>query len=663
MKKILLSLGILIGLVSCSTPQQDSYPRIKYNIYFGDRLAGSQEAWQDEAGNFRYVYEFNDRGRGPHYEEKVLLDEDGVKTYHEIIGHNYLKDTVHEVFEIKDRQGIWKSNSESGQKKLDKNYFYTSVDGSIGATEILVRSLMAEDDQRLDLLPGGTTEILSIESHTPKNGEELKLVELAGFSFAPLYIWLDKNDRFFASTSSWFTCIPEGKEELKETLIEIQEAKEEKYLQNLAKTLTKTPEKGIFIKNVDVFDAHTGNLQLNKSVYVLDNKIDKITEAAAEIPEGAEIIDGTGKTLFPGLFDNHTHIGNTDGILHLAAGVTSVRDMANSLDLPELKSKFDSGVFMGPRILIMSGFVDQAGPYAGPTGKIVKTLEEGLEGIAFYHERGYQQIKLYSSIDPDWVQELTKKAHGLGMRVSGHIPAFMTADQAVRAGYDEIQHINMLALNFLSDTIDTRTPLRFSMVAEHTHALDVDGKEFEDFLALLKERNIVIDPTVSIFEGMLTSKAGDPDPSFVKILDRLPVQVKRGFFSGGLPIPEGKEEQYKSSYQTLLKMVKRLHESGIVIVPGTDAMAGFGLHRELENYVRAGISEADVLKSATLTSAQVTGNADILGSVEVGKLADLILVDGNPLENISDIRRVSLTIKDGKIYDPPSLYKAIGVRP
>lgn len=191
MKRIVFSVGILAGIYACSTPPKESYPRIKYNIYFGDRLAGSQEAWQDEVGNFRYVYEFNDRGRGPRYEEKIRLDEQGVKTYHEIIGHNYLKDTVHEVFEVKEGLGTWKSNSESGQKELDKNYFYTSVDGSIGATEILLRSLMTQEKKSLDLLPGGTTEILSIESHSLKHGEEVKLVELAGFSFAPLYIWLD----------------------------------------------------------------------------------------------------------------------------------------------------------------------------------------------------------------------------------------------------------------------------------------------------------------------------------------------------------------------------------------------------------------------------------------------------------------------------------------
>ena len=145
------------------------------------------------------------------------------------------------------------------------------------------------------------------------------------------------------------------------------------------------------------------------------------------------------------------------------------------------------------------------------------------------------------------------------------------------------------------------------------------------------------------------------------ILNRLPVQVRRNFYSGGLPADDGMREVYKASYQKMLDIVHALFENGITIVPGTDALAGFGLHRELENYVRSGIPANEVLKIATYTSAQVAGVSDRLGSIEEGKLADLILVDGNPADTISDIRNVILTIKDGNIYQPEELYPAAGV--
>ncbi|MEX0359394.1 MAG: amidohydrolase family protein, partial [Allomuricauda sp.] len=253
-------------------------------------------------------------------------------------------------------------------------------------------------------------------------------------------------------------------------------------------------------------------------------------------------------------------------------------------------------------------------------------------------------------------------AHDLDMKLSGHIPAHMLAEDAIKDGFDEIQHVNMVALNFLSDTIDTRTPLRFSAVAENTHNLDLDGVEFKAFVQLLKEKEIEIDPTVSIFEGMFSTKAGEPDPQFEAIIDRLPIQVQRGYYSGGLPIPEGKEQQYKDSFAKLLEILENLHSNGVTLLPGTDAMPGFALHKELENYVKAGIPANEVLQLATIVSAKNVGMDDRLGSVEKGKMADLVLVDGNPVENISDIRRVELTIKDGKVFDAKKLYESLGIQ-
>ena len=109
-------------------------------------------------------------------------------------------------------------------------------------------------------------------------------------------------------------------------------------------------------------------------------------------------------------------------------------------------------------------------------------------------------------------------------------------------------------------------------------------------------------------------------------------------------------------------MIKALYDAGIRIVPGTDSMVGFGLHEELENYVKAGIPAAEVLKIATINSAKVIGVESELGSINEGKLADMILVDGNPLEDIRNIRRVEFTIKDGNIYDCKKLYEAIGIK-
>ncbi|MCB0687282.1 MAG: amidohydrolase family protein [Saprospiraceae bacterium] len=662
--KLLLHIFFLISAVcSQALAQTDHvYVPLEYGLYFGGNKAGYFEGVQLENGSFQYVFDYNDRGRGPHLTELIKLNENRLPQRLSINGHNYLKDTVSEVFILQNGIASWNSTSENGSSPEVGEAFYVGVDGTFGETELLVRKMLGTVDHSVSLYPSGKLSITEVDDITIEDTLDLKLIELVGYSFSPFYLWFDQNNRLFAAPSTWLSLIRNGYEEFTEQLLLIQTEKEKRYYTKTASELTETPSGRVVISHVNIFNVESGMLDRDRHVVIHGNLIEDILAGNEALPDDAELIDGRGKTLLPGLFDMHTHLDRSQGILNLAAGVTSVRDLANSFDLPEIRDEFNENTVLGPRILIMSGFIDQAGPYAGPIGKIISSLQEGLDAIGFYKERGYDQIKLYSSIDPAWVRPLAQKAHRLGLRVCGHIPAHMLAAEAVADGYDEIQHINMIALNFMSDTIDTRTPLRFSMIGEEAHTIDVHDTAFISFVNLLKNKNIVVDPTVSIFEGMLTTKPGEPDPQFAAILDRLPIQIKRAFFTGGLPIAEGKEWQYKKSFDKLLEMIKALYDSGVVIVPGTDAMPGFSLHKELENYVRAGIPPEEVLKMATIISARVTGHEDDLGSIEKGKLADVILVDGDPVQNISDIRRVELTIKDGNLYRSKDLYEAIGVK-
>jgi hypothetical protein len=361
------------------------------------------------------------------------------------------------------------------------------------------------------------------------------------------------------------------------------------------------------------------------------------------------------------MFDMHTHNDKFRGILHLAGGVTSVRDLANNKQLKALAAQFDSNEILGPRIVTFCGIIDGPGPYANQRNAI-DNLEQGLAEIEDYKRLGYDQIKLYSSIKPEWVPELTEKAHQLDMRVSGHIPAFMTATQAINQGYNEIQHINMLFLNFLSDTIDTRTPQRFTMPGQYGADLDLTSEEYLDFVDLLKSKNILVDPTIAIFENMFVALEGYPSPTYSAIIDRFPLLERRNFYTGGLSKEGDKIERYKASYDKMLEVVHDLFQKGVNIVPGTDGLPGFLYHRELELYVESGIPAAEVLKLATIKSAEITGVSNLFGSIDVGKEADLILVDGNPLDDINDIRNIEWTMKGGNLYYSQELYNTLGVK-
>ena len=198
-------------------------------------------------------------------------------------------------------------------------------------------------------------------------------------------------------------------------------------------------------------------------------------------------------------------------------------------------------------------------------------------------------------------------------------------------------------------------------MAQRGADLDFESIEVRAFIERLKIANVVVDPTVTIFESMFRDRPGQLSSSYAMIADRLPPQVRRTLRGGGLPVPEGMGDQYKQSFQRMLDAIKHLYDEGVTLVAGTDALTGFTLHRELELYVEAGIPAPEVLRIATLGSAQVMACDDVLGSIVPGKLADLILVDGRPDEDIRDIRRIEKVVKNGVIHDSAALYAAVGV--
>jgi hypothetical protein len=171
----------------------------------------------------------------------------------------------------------------------------------------------------------------------------------------------------------------------------------------------------------------------------------------------------------------HAHLDLMHGPMNVAAGVTTARDLANDpAQLGQIIAQFDDGSAIGPRVFT-AGIIDGPGEFAGPTKAPAGTEEEAAHWVGFYAECGYPQVKLYSSLPPSLVPFIAERAHDRGMRVSGPIPAGMWAEDAVRAGYDEIQHINMVFLNFYKDVTETRNPDRFIKVAERGANLDLES--------------------------------------------------------------------------------------------------------------------------------------------------------------------------------------------
>jgi len=666
-RNVLLS----IVLVALSCAHQESVPlpppsTIRYQVIIADRVAGSQVTEVKETGELQVSSEFNDRGRGPKLTARIRLGSDGTPVLIDTSGHNYLKVKVEDHFAIEGRRATWSNALDSGERTLSGgSAFYISANGVPEEGALLASALLASADKKLAILPQGEARIEKLdelELHVGSQTRKVIQYSIEGLALEPRLLWLDEDRRYFAEVSAWLSIIREGWKESIPQLLAAGDRARSKRSEKMARSLGRPLAQSWAIRGGDVFDAEHERLLRDYSVLGSGNRITAIGPTASlAVPSGAEVIDAVGKTVLPGLWDMHTHIAESQAPLYVACGVTTVRDLANDIDsLADLRRRIDAREAIGPSI-IPAGFLDGSGPYAGPTKVLVDTEAEARAAIDRYKQLNYPQIKIYSSIKPDLVPFIVKYSHGFGLRVSGHVPAGMNAEDAVRAGFDELQHVNFLFLNFLVDrSADTRTPLRFSAIAEHAAELDLGSPKVQAFITLLKERRIVVDPTVSVFEGMFAARAGQISPTYVSVASKLPPAIQRGLKQGGLGA--GTDEQKSRAFAALLKMVGMLYRAGIPIVAGTDAaLPGFVVHRELELYVQAGLPAPAVLRIATIGAAKVMKRDGESGSIAPGKQADVIIVDGNPAERISDIRKIKTVVEQGVLYDAKELEKLIGL--
>jgi hypothetical protein len=416
-------------------------------------LAGQQATWSTSDGKLHAFFQFNDRGRGPKTTTVLTVDANGIPSSEITDGNDYLKADVHEEFSVSDGNARWKNKAEQGQKKIAGPSFYVSIFGPPEESALLVRAALANQG-RLALLPEGEARVRQLgdrEVEVAGKKQRVTLYAVTGLDFSPDYVWLDESRQFFAAGERWYMVIREGWESSQEALLKAQAEMNEQRARDLAKKLAHHPDKNVLFQHANVFDAEIGKILPDQDVLITGNKISSVSPSkkldAASLKQ-FEVIDASGKTLIPGLWDMHAHVSGNDGLLNLAAGVTTVRDLANDTDeLLARRKRIQDGTELGTRI-ILAGFIDGPGPYQGPTKVLAGTEAEARAAVDNYVKLGYVQIKIYSSVKPEIVPAIIDEAHKNGLRVSGHIPAYMIASQCLMLGYDEIQHVNFLVLIF-----------------------------------------------------------------------------------------------------------------------------------------------------------------------------------------------------------------------
>lgn len=646
--------------------------KIRYVILVdGGKQAGEQVVEHGDDGLTKVHFIFKDNGRGPELDEEFRLADDGTFSEYRVKGNSTFGAVVDDRFTRKNNVATWTSTSEKGSAKVRGAALYIPLNSSFEVFSASLAAMAKQADGKLPLLPSGTLMQRTLdEVDVVRDGktQKVRLLAVTGQGLTPQFAWttLGEKPRLFAIVVPGYMLAIEDGWQANGPLLEVHQKKAEaSLLKDMATRLQKPMHGMTVIRNARVFDSENAKLLPASDVYVLRGKITAVLPAGSPSRGADNEIDAGGRVLLPGMFDMHGHVDRWQGGLNLATGVTTVRDMGNdNTTLQQMIDETGAGQLLSPQI-VPCGFLEGESQYSARNGFVIKNLQEAKDAIDWYAEHGYPQLKIYNSFPKEILKDTIAYAHSRGMRVSGHIPVFLRAEEAVNAGYDEIQHINQVLLNFLvTPTTDTRTLERFILPAEKVGDLDFNSRPVKDFIALLKQKNIVIDPTVVTFE-FLRQRDGTVPEAYAPVMANLPIDLQRSFRVGSMKIADdAAAERYKKSYGKMLEFVGILYKEGIPIVAGTDAIPGFSLQSELEFYVKhSGMTPVQALQIATRNGALYSRTSNDRGSITPGKLADLVLIDGDPTTNIADIRKVALVITQGKIISPNEVFETLGIKP
>jgi imidazolonepropionase-like amidohydrolase len=650
-----------ISAPSSRPPAPPAELTLRYEILFSDRVAGGAVIVRHGDGSYDEDYQFTDRGRGPKLHVHTELGgftPDRI----EVSGQDYLHRDVHELATCDTRRCKWDNDSEHGE---GPRAFYVALNHG-APDEVLLRAIQATGGGALPLVPGGALRAARVAEATVEKGGERRHVvawEISGFSMTPGISWFDDDGTYFGDVADGSETIREGWTSVAPQLLAIQKPLGQARREKVAARVAHTPGTGLAIVHARLFDPVKKKIVDDATITIAGDRVKSVVSKAPP-PAGYEVLDVKGKTVLPGLWDMHVHNEDDDGLLEIAEGVTTVRDLGNEpASSLARRARWEGGNELGPHLLL-AGIVDGPGKYQAPFGAFVSTEAEARAAVDDYAAKGFVQIKIYSSLKPELVPVVAKEAHAKGLRVSGHVPAGMIAEDAVNAGYDELQHVNFLVLDLVADrTTETQTPLRLTIPAEHAADIDLNAPNVKALIDLLVRKHTVVDPTLGVFERGMTTRPDHPSPILAPVLSRLPPQVQRAALQGGLPVPEGKDATFHESWKRCEELVKRLWDRHVPIVAGTDGFPGLALHRELELYVEAGIPNADVLAIATIGAARVMKREKTSGSIAPGKDADLVIVDGDPLANMRDIRNVVTVVKSGTVVDARAAQGALSIAP
>ena len=456
--------------------------------------------------------------------------------------------------------------------------------------------------------------------------------------------------------------------------------------------LPAAAQEPLAITDVAVVDVADGSLHLGQTVVVAGDRIAAVGAAGeVEVPDDATVIDASEQYLIPGLWDMHVHTSSdpiTREVLYplfVAHGVTGVRNMradcfetgagaCESLDSPiarerERRREVEAGTLVGPRAVAGSAFANGPGPGGVSTVQGAGTAEHARAFVRLAAERGADFVKVYDLVPREAYFALADEADRLGIPFAGHVPLAVRASEASDAGQRSVEHVG--AGNVLEECSAREGDLRPRVIAElgteEPEMLPLmlamvesyDAEKCAALFARFAENGTWVTPTLMV--SRLPNEVGpgwreDPRLRYVPREERELFAAMEAAYEAVL----GGGRSTEPYVRWVRRVTREMGRAGVPLLAGSDAgdpgiFWGSSLHEELGLLVEAGLTAAEALRTATLNPARYLGRTDDLGTVEVGKLADLVLLEANPLEDIENTQRIRAVVTDGRYFDRADL--------
>jgi imidazolonepropionase-like amidohydrolase len=665
---IFLTFLILSARIQAQVPvDQLAHPPANAQLFTILSTAGTHgkaAIWTAPDGSFMSRESLNLRGQVFEMDQSARLGADGMLSSFIVRGITPTGDAA-ETFAIQNGVAHWKSPVDSGSGAYTSAFYVAEGGTSSGGTQLLLEALLSRPTRSMKLLPGGTAKAERLAETTVGQGSQKKTViawAITGLSPSPLAVWATADNKFFGLVGA-LAFLPAGYEGELKALTKVQDDALAARSPALLKALLKAPAGPVAFTHVRAF-VDGDHFAEDQTVVVDKGLIVSVgATASTPVPASAQVFPGAGRTLVPGLWDSHQHVGDDfTGPFLLSLGITSARDPGNIVELTLARAQRRAqGKLLSPMIY-PSLLIDGAGPNTAQDGVVVRSEQEAVEAVQKAKGEGYTGIKFYGTLNPAWVAPAAAEAHRQGLHVHGHVPAGMRPSQAIAAGYDEITHIYFVMMEAMPDSVVATSNgiNRFEGIGRYAKDVDLNADPIQPLIATMIAHKTTCDPTLVVAEALFVPENGDLSPAYAPYASTLPPATERSFRQGGFTVPKDlTREDYRKSFAKLSALVSLMHNSGIPIVAGTDG-SGLELVRELELYVAAGFTPEAALATATIAPATLVHAESTTGSIRVGKQVDLVLVEGDPSRRIGDLRNTRMVMMGGQLMDADALREASG---